>query len=79
MSDHCPACPEARIRLRRLARGRPGLRVVEHDVDLPEGREHAEAYGLIAVPAFVVDGASISYGIPTDAWILGQFLRRHVR
>lgn len=79
VSEHCLACPEARNRLRGLARVRPGLRAIEHDVDLPEGRAHAEAYGLIAVPAFVIDGASIAYGVPTEAWILGRLLRRYVR
>ena len=64
-AEHCPGCPDARVRLREFAANRHDVVVVERSVD--GNLEAARRYGLFATPAIVVDGIAVLYGVPTMA------------
>lgn len=64
-SEHCLGCPEAREVGRQFALERPDVTIVEHDVAVEI--DLARHYGLIATPAFVIDGGAIMYGVPRPA------------
>lgn len=69
-ANHCPSCPDARVRLREFADRHRNVTIVEHNVD--EDVRVAAGYGLFATPAIVIDGRSVLYGVPT----LAQLARR---
>jgi thiol-disulfide isomerase/thioredoxin len=70
VAHHCPGCPEARQRVREFAEQYQNVTVAERNVD--ESAAAAEAYGIFATPAIVVNGRSILYNVPT----LGQLAAR---
>jgi thiol-disulfide isomerase/thioredoxin len=65
VAHHCPSCPDARGRVREFANKYPNVTLIERNVD--EALGAAEAYGLFATPAIVIDRRSIFYGVPTIA------------
>jgi protein-disulfide isomerase len=69
-AEHCPGCPDARIRLREFAANRRDVVVVERIVD--RSLEAARRYGLFATPAIVVDGRAVLYGVPTIAQLAAR-------
>ena len=70
VADHCPACPDARLRVREFAESRRNVAVVERNVD--DHLERARLYGLFATPAIVIDGRAVLYGVPTSAQLAAR-------
>jgi hypothetical protein len=64
VAEHCPACPEARVRVREFAASRPDVIVIERSVSVERECETARQYGLFATPAVVIDGKTVLYGVP---------------
>jgi hypothetical protein len=65
VANHCPSCPDARMRVYEFAATREDVLVFEHNVD--EHLDAAARYGLFATPAIVIDSDSVLYGVPTFA------------
>ena len=53
--------------IRLFASSRPDVVVVEHDLESETELELAKRYGLIAIPALVIDGDAVMYGVPRPA------------
>jgi hypothetical protein len=62
-AEHCPGCPDARLRLREFAASRQDVMIVERSVE--HDLKAARRYGLFATPAIVIDGKAVLYGVPT--------------
>jgi len=63
VANHCPGCPDARIRLHEFAASRHDIVIVERNIE--DHFDEAHRYRLFATPAIVIDGVAVIYGVPT--------------
>ena len=65
-SPNCPNCPAAKRIAENVVKQMDGALLIERDVSLPECAEMAAKYGIIGVPAIVVNGKFKMVGVPTS-------------
>jgi len=70
VAEHCPGCPDARLRLREFAAVRRDVVILERSVE--RDIDAARRYGLFATPGIVIDGRAILYGVPTIAQLAAR-------
>jgi hypothetical protein len=75
-AEHCPGCPDARLRLHQFAVSRGDVVIVERSVE--RDMEAARRYGLFATPGIVIDGKGILYGVPSIAQLASRCDERAV-
>lgn len=68
--EHCPGCPDARVRVREFAESRHNVVVVERNIE--HHLDLTRRYGLFATPAVVIDGRNVLYGVPIFAQLAAR-------
>ncbi len=69
-SPTCPYCPEARRRVENLVKKLKNAVLIERDVSVPENAELAKKYGIMSVPALIINGKYKIVGLVSEEDIL---------